>query len=86
MALSRIRMKTSPFHTREALEFNEVMGTFLKSFIPDLTRQEYITSALDAGCGGSGFFSRVLKELGLDVTAFDGRPENVAEAGKPNPR
>jgi 2-polyprenyl-3-methyl-5-hydroxy-6-metoxy-1,4-benzoquinol methylase len=74
-------MKTSPFHTREALEFNEVMGGFLKSFISDFTRQENITTALEAGCGGSGFFSKILKELGLDVTSFDGRPENVAEVG-----
>ena len=78
-------MKISPFETQDALEINEARGTFLKSFLPDLIRKARINTALDAGCGGSGFFSRLLKDLGLEVTGFDVRVENVAEAGRLSP-
>jgi FkbM family methyltransferase len=78
-------MKFSPFETQSAIELNEVRGTFLKSFLPELIQKANITTALDVGCGGLGFFSGLLKDLGLDVTAFDGRPENVAEARTLNP-
>jgi tRNA (mo5U34)-methyltransferase len=43
-----------------------------------------IESALDLGCG-VGYFSRFLADLGLRVTAIDGREENVMEGRRRNP-
>jgi SAM-dependent methyltransferase len=39
---------------------------------------------LDVGCG-FGYFSNWLSELGLEVTAVDGRRDNVAEASRRHP-
>ena len=38
-----------------------------------------LRTALDVGCG-VGYFSAMLRDLGLNVTAVDARPENIAEA------
>jgi FkbM family methyltransferase len=78
-------MKFTPFATQDAIEINDARGAFLESFLPDLIRKSNITTALDVGCGALGVFSRLLKDLGLVVTALDGRPHNVAEARKLNP-
>jgi FkbM family methyltransferase len=78
-------MKDGPFKSEDALEINESRATFLKSFMPDLISDTKMTTALDVGCGSLGFFSSFLHEMGLDVTALDGRPENVADASKLNP-
>lgn len=78
-------MEISPFETEEALKLNEARGNFCRSFLPELIREARVTTALDVGCGALGFFSRILKGLGLEVTAFDGRPENLAEASRRNP-
>src|SRR5438067_8834216 len=43
-----------------------------------------LRTAADVGCG-FGYFTRTLLELGLDVTAVDGRAENVAETARRNP-
>lgn len=78
-------MKISPFETKDALEINKARGNSLKSFLPELIQRESMTTALDVGCGALGVFSRILKDLGLQVVAFDGRPENVAKAKTLNP-
>jgi SAM-dependent methyltransferase len=52
---------------------------FLRRVLPALCEQLVLRSALDAGCG-VGFFSSLLQSMGLDVVAFDGRQDNVAEA------
>jgi len=43
-----------------------------------------LRTALDAGCG-VGYFAELLQQLGLRVTAFDARPENVEEARRRHP-
>src|SRR5262249_7759633 len=40
--------------------------------------------AIDVGCG-LGYFSALLKSLGFDVTAIDGRQQNVEEAARRHP-
>ncbi len=78
-------MKLSPFETGDALKINEARGGFLKSFLPEMIREGQLVTALDAGCGGLGYFSNLLKGCGLKVTAFDVRPENIIQARKKNP-
>lgn len=78
-------MVASPFETEDARKINEARGKFCKSVLPQLIRDAGITTALDAGCGAPGFFSALLRELGLEVKGFDARPENVAEAKRLNP-
>jgi SAM-dependent methyltransferase len=63
-------------------------GVFEEGFYRDITeaRVEHFKSlglgvsartVIDIGCG-VGHFSRVLEEMGADVTCVDGRPENIA--------
>ena len=52
---------------------------FLQNLLPALIDEYGLKTALDAGCG-VGFFSQCLESMGLEVSAFDARPENVAEA------
>lgn len=62
----------------------EERKNFLKIFLPQLIKDTYSKTALDVGCG-FGYFAGYLKELSLDVTAFDGRLENVTETKIRNP-
>jgi FkbM family methyltransferase len=78
-------MKISPFETNDAYEINEARGTFLKSFLPKMIQEAQLITGLDVGCGGLGYFSMLLKDQGLKVTAFDARLENVIQAQKLNP-
>ena len=64
-----------PYYT----EITTARIEFLKKWLPVQQRWCNFRSALDAGCG-VGAFSHFLAELGLEVTAFDRRSENVAEA------
>ncbi len=77
-------MKISPFDTSGALNINEARKSFLDKWLPDFIKRERITTVLDVGCG-FGSFSIYLKNLGLKVTAFDIRKENVAVAKDRNP-
>lgn len=52
---------------------------FLRGLLPQWKSDLQLESALDVGCG-VGHFSALLHELGFDVTAFEGRPENAEEA------
>lgn len=57
---------------------------FLDRLLPELIRSCNLKTALDVGCG-VGFFSEYLHKLGLNITALDARPENIAEAKKRYP-
>jgi len=61
--------------------FRERRREFLERCLPDLSAGLGLETALDAGCG-IGFFSGFLSSLGLVVTAFDAREENITEAKK----
>lgn len=77
-------MRVSPFDTEVALSINEARKSFLDKWLPDFIKREGIATVLDVGCG-FGFFSRYLKDMGLKVSAFDIRKENVAVAKYRNP-
>ena len=52
---------------------------FLETFLPELIRQNQLSTALDAGCG-LGDFSAYLNLCGLQTTGIDGRATNITEA------
>ena len=62
-------------------EFRLAREEFLRRVLPPWQSALGLRSALDVGCG-VGHFSALLRDLQLQVTAFDGRPENIAEARK----
>ena len=70
-----------PFIFDQALqsELREAKAEFLRRVITPWQSSPGLQTAFDTGCG-VGYFSGVLQELGLRVTAADGRAENVAEA------
>lgn len=67
------------FDTEHYTRISESQIEFSNQFLPDLIAVQGLKSALDVGCG-VGYFSNYLSKLGLEVSAFDGRPENVKEA------
>ncbi len=60
-------------------EYMERRCAFLSRFLPQWKRELDLRTALDVGCG-VGYFSAFLRDMGFQVTAVDGREENVAEA------
>ncbi len=56
----------------------QARGETIRGTVQKLKDAIGLSTALDAGCG-LGFFSQILQDLGLSVTAFDGRQENVEE-------
>jgi len=58
---------------------SEARVHFLQTFLPELRRQLGLQTAIDVGCG-MGFFSEFLRDSGFQVSALDGRKENVEEA------
>ncbi len=57
---------------------------FLARFLPQWKRELDLRTALDVGCG-VGYFSAFLRDAGFQVTAVDGREENVTEARARHP-
>lgn len=72
-------MRQWVFDMPHAESFSTARQDFLGAKLPQLIESLSLKTALDAGCG-IGHFSAFLAEQGFDVTAFDGRHENVAEA------
>jgi FkbM family methyltransferase len=71
--------RTWVFDGQEQLRLYERKKEFLERLFKELCPYLDLRSGLDAGCG-IGLFSKCLSELGLRVTAFDARSENIAEA------
>ena len=72
------------FDLEESQRLVEARGGFVRRFVADFRDRLELRTTLDAGCG-VGYFSHLLQETGLRVTAFDARPENVEEARRRHP-
>lgn len=70
-----------PRHTRG---FAEARLEFLRALLPAWIERYGLRTAVHVGCG-PGDCSAFLKSLGLEVTALDGRAENIAEARTRHP-
>ena len=69
------------FDEKHYRELIEARGKTIRTVVPRLKQLLGLATALDVGCG-LGFFSDILRECGMQVWAFDGRAENIAEAQK----
>src|SRR5271168_5316386 len=76
--------KSFIFDQPQQAEYVERRCAFLGRFLPQWKRELDLRTALDVGCG-VGYFSAFLRDAGFQVTAVDGRAENVAEAQKRHP-
>lgn len=72
------------FDTAVAVRFVEARKESLGPLISSLKEKLGMRTALDVGCG-VGYLSAFLRDLGFDVTAVDGREENVQEARRRYP-
>ena len=63
---------------------NVSRGALVSSLLMELKEPLGLKSAIDVGCG-LGHFSGLLRGLGFDVTAVDGRAENAEEAARRHP-
>jgi SAM-dependent methyltransferase len=61
----------------------EARQALVRKLLPQFSAALELRTALDAGCG-VGYFSGFLRDLGLEVMAFDARPENIEEARRRN--
>ena len=65
-------------------EAREIKVEFLRRVVAPWKRELGLNTALDLGCG-VGYFSAMLRDMGFQVTAADGRAENVEEARSRHP-
>jgi len=72
------------FDLDEAQRLVEARGALLRRFVSDFKERLGLRTVLDAGCG-VGHFSSLLQQMGMQVTAFDARVENIEEARKRHP-
>jgi SAM-dependent methyltransferase len=76
---------TAPaFDEPASLRINRVRDQHMRQLVGELLTRGNVRTAADIGCG-FGFFAGSLLDLGLEVTAVDGRAENVAEARRRHP-
>lgn len=81
----KVTSRQTVFDGGHYLELIESRGETIRSMVNQLKPVLNLSTALDAGCG-VGFFANVLHESGLEVRAFDGRKDNVAEARRRFPQ
>jgi SAM-dependent methyltransferase len=65
-------------------ELDRTRGEVVSRLLAELRPALNLRTAIDIGCG-LGYFSRFLQSLGLEVTAVDGRAQNVEEAQRRSP-
>lgn len=63
---------------------NRARGDVARALLGELKGPLGLRTAIDVGCG-LGYFSHFLKSLGFEVTAIDGREQNLDEAQRRNP-
>jgi SAM-dependent methyltransferase len=73
-----------PFDLQHYELLNRARGDVVRSLLGELMGPLGLLTAIDVGCG-LGYFSQFLKSLGFQVTAVDGRAENVAEGRRRYP-
>jgi SAM-dependent methyltransferase len=56
----------------------------MRPVLAELQQKLQIRTVADVGCG-VGYFSAFAREMGFDVSGFDGRAENLEEARRRNP-
>ena len=78
-AVTTLEVTLTEFDQRHYVKLIRARGETIRRVIKELRQTLGLSSALDAGCG-VGFFAQILRECGLQVRAFDGRAENIAEA------
>jgi len=62
---------------------NTSRGALVSALLAQLKEPLRLRTAIDVGCG-LGYFSALLKSLGFEVSAVDGRQQNVEEASRRN--
>jgi SAM-dependent methyltransferase len=72
------------FDEKHYEDLNSSRAAVVSTLLAELKQPLGLNTALDVGCG-LGYFSGLLRSLGLDLTAVDGRPENAEEAARRNP-
>lgn len=75
---------TRIFDAEHYESLNASRAAAVRRFLSEMKGPLNLRSAIDVGCG-LGYFSELLRSLGLDMTAVDGRRENVEEAARRNP-
>jgi 2-polyprenyl-3-methyl-5-hydroxy-6-metoxy-1,4-benzoquinol methylase len=65
-------------------ELDRARGEVVSRLLAELKPMLNLQTAVDVGCG-LGYFSGFLRSLGMQVTAVDGREENVEETQRRNP-
>jgi SAM-dependent methyltransferase len=65
-------------------KLNSSRGASVNALLVELKRLLALETAVDVGCG-LGYFSGLLAKLGLQVSAVDGRQQNVDEAQRRHP-
>ncbi len=73
------------FDLPESVRFVTARQAFLKQFLSRLQPASGLRTALDVGCG-VGYFAAFLQQRGFQVTAIDGRQENLEEARRRHPQ
>lgn len=81
VAAGAVGLRWTEFDRRRYAQLIEARGKTIRAAVMGLRETLGLETGVDAGCG-VGFFAEILRECGLRVTGFDGRPENVEEARK----
>jgi SAM-dependent methyltransferase len=81
---SNLKSVVDAFEYDAYRKINEARWGCFANLLEIIRRQILISTALDIGCG-IGYFSKQLQDIGLQVTAIDGREINIAELTKRYP-
>jgi SAM-dependent methyltransferase len=73
------------FDQKHYESLNSSRATIVTQLLGELKDKLNLLTAIDVGCG-LGYFSGLLDSLGLEVTAVDGREENVEECRRRFPK
>lgn len=72
------------FDQKQYESLNPPRAEAVRVLLGELKGELALQTAIDVGCG-VGYFAEILKALGLEVTAIDGRRQNIEEAQRRYP-